>query len=243
MGLDVEVSQSRAVGQGKPERGFESALSPARFEDVGDGAGAEGVSLEGVVDGGGEFLRPVVVEQREQPGAMRSQRLPAFCEPFEEGGGGGDGGAEPVAGGVDVGLAGGGEQPFQMRGVLDGLSGVVAAGMAGQLGLLVEDADAGGAGEQRQGLADVGVGDGVEIAVEADVGGLAGADDAHEVGLEGMGGERQEAGLLVGPDVGNGAVGHLGVASLVGDLVAPASELGVEVVEVAEGPGGEEGVP
>ena len=163
MGPDVEVSQSRAVGQGKPERGFESALSPARFEDVGDGAGAEGVSFEGVVDGGGEFLRPVVVEQREQPGAMRSQRLPAFCEPFEEGGGGGDGGAEPVAGGVDVGLA-------------------------GELGLLVEDADAGGAGEQRQGLADVGVGDGVEIAVEADVGGLAGADDAHEVGLEGMGG-------------------------------------------------------
>ena len=130
-----------------------------------------------------------------------------------------------------------------MRGVLDGLSGVVAAGMAGQLGLLVEDADAGGAGEQSQGLADVSVGDGVEIAVEADVGGLAGADGADEFGLEGMGGEREQSGLLVGPDVGDGAVGHFGVAPLVGDLVAPASELGVEVVEVAEGPGGEEGVP
>ena len=72
MGLDVEVWQSQSVGQGEPERGFESALSPARFEDVGDGAGAEGVSLEGVVDGGGELLRPVVVEQSEQPGGMRS---------------------------------------------------------------------------------------------------------------------------------------------------------------------------
>ncbi len=190
MGPDIEVSQSWSVGQGEPERRLESALSPSRFEDVGDGAGAEGVSLERVGDGGGQLLRPVVVEQSEQPGGMRSQRLAALCEPLEEGGGGGDGDAEPVAGGVDVGLAGGGEEPFQVRGVLDGLSGVVAAAVAGELGLLVEDADAGVAGEQGQGLADVGVGDGVEIAVEADVGGLAGADDAYEVGLEGMGGER-----------------------------------------------------
>ena len=72
MGPDVEVSQSRSVGQSEPERRFESALSPARFEDVGDGAGTEGVSLEGVVDGGGQLLRPVVVEQREQPGGVRS---------------------------------------------------------------------------------------------------------------------------------------------------------------------------
>ena len=39
------------------------------------------------------------------------------------------------------------------------------AAMAGEPGLLVEDADAGIAGEQGQGLADVGVGDRVEIAV------------------------------------------------------------------------------
>ena len=71
MGPDVEVSQPRSVGQGEPERRLESALSAARFEDVGDGAGAEGVSLEGVVDGGGQFLRPVVVEQGEEPGCVR----------------------------------------------------------------------------------------------------------------------------------------------------------------------------
>ena len=86
------------------------------------------------------------------------------------------------------------------------------------------------------------MGNGVEIAVEADVGCLAGADDAHEVGFEGMRGQRQQPGLFVGPDFGDGAVGQLGVASSVGDVVSPAPELGVEVVEVAEGPGGEEGV-
>ena len=58
-----------------------------------------------------------------------------------------------------------------------------------------------------------------------------------------MGGERQQSGLFVGPDVGDGAVSQFGVTPSVGDLVSPASELGVEVVEVAEGPGGEEGVP
>ena len=213
---DVEVSQSGSVGQDESEGRSQSTLSPTRFEDVGDGAGAEGVTLEGVVDGGGEFLRPVVVEQGEQPSGVGSQSLAALGEPLEEGGGGGDGGAEAVAGGVDVGLSGGGEQAFQVVGVLDGLSGVVGAAMAGELGLLIEDADAGVAGEQGQGLSDVGVGDGVEIAVEADVGCLAGADDAHEVGLEGMGGERQQAGLLVGPDLGDGTVGLLGMAPSVG---------------------------
>ena len=56
-----------------------------------------------------------------------------------------------------------------MGGVLDGQSGVVGAVMVGQLVLSVEDADAGGRGEQGQRLADVGVGDRVEIPVEADV--------------------------------------------------------------------------
>ena len=67
-----------------------------------------------------------------------------------------------------------------MLGVLEGLSGVVAAAMAGDLGLSVEDADAGGAGEQGERLADVGVGNRVGIAVEADVGGFARADGADE---------------------------------------------------------------
>ena len=242
MGADVEVTQSGPVGEGESERGLESALPASGFEDVGDGAGAEGVAFEGDVNGLGQLLGSVVVEQCEQPGGVRAQRLSPFGEPLEERGGGGDCGAEPVAGGVDVGLAGGGEQAFQMRGVLDGQSGVVGAVMVGQLGLLVEDADAGGGSEQGQRLADVGVGDRVEIAVEADVRRLAGADGAHQVGLEGMRGQREQAGLLLVPDVGDAAVGLVGVRPPVGDLVAPASELGVDVVEVAEGAGGEVGV-
>ena len=71
MGPDIEVSQSGSVGQREPQRGFESTLSASGFEDVGDGAGAEGVAFEGECDGGGQLLRPVVVEQGEQPGGVR----------------------------------------------------------------------------------------------------------------------------------------------------------------------------
>ena len=45
-------------------------------------------------------------------------------------GGGGDGDAKAVAGGVCVGLGGGGEEPFEVLGGLDDLPGVVAAPMA-----------------------------------------------------------------------------------------------------------------
>ena len=84
--------------------------------------------------------------------ACGRRALLALCETLEERGGGGDGGAEAVAGGVDVGLAGGDEQVFQMGGVLDGQPGVVGAVMVGQLVVSVEDADAGGRGDQVSGL-------------------------------------------------------------------------------------------
>ena len=242
MGPDIEVSQSGSVGQREPQRGFESALSASGFEDVGDGAGAEGVAFEGECDGGGQLLLPVVVEQGESgwrsgaaPLPVRRDARRAWRWRGRRRGGG--------RGWCGRWLAGGGEQVSQMGGVLDGQPGVVGAVMVGQLGLSVEDADAGGAGDQGQRLSDVGVGNRVEIAVEADVGSLAGADDAHQVGLEGMGGQRQQAGLFFGPDVGDTAVGLVGVTPPVGDLVSPAAELGVDVVEVAEGAGGEEGVP
>lgn len=147
-----------------------------------------------------------------------------------------------VAGGVCVGLTGGDEQVFQMGGVLDDQPGVEGAVMIGQFRLTVEDADAGGAGDQGERFADVGVGNRVEIAVEADVGGLAGADHAHQVDLEAMCGQRQQGGLLLGPDIGDGSVALVGMRPPVGDPISPFAKLVVDVVEVAEGPGGEVGV-
>ena len=58
----------------------------------------------------------VVVEQGEHPGGVRSQGLSALCESLEERGGGGDDGAQPVAGGVDVGLAVAASRPSRWAG-------------------------------------------------------------------------------------------------------------------------------
>ena len=61
------------IGQGESERAACGlALAASGFEDVGDGAGAEGVALESDGDGGGQLLRPVVVEQGEQSGGVRA---------------------------------------------------------------------------------------------------------------------------------------------------------------------------
>ena len=72
MGPDVDVLQARAIGQGESEGRLVAALAASGFEDVGDGAGAEGVAFESDGDGGGQLLRPVVVEQGEQSGGVRA---------------------------------------------------------------------------------------------------------------------------------------------------------------------------
>lgn len=81
-------------------------------------------------------------------------------------------------------------------------------------------------GFQGQGLSDVGMGDGVEVAVESDVGCPCGADGADEFGLEGVSGEREHSELVSSATVRSAISG---VAASVGDLVPRASELGVEV--------------
>ena len=77
---------------------------------------------------------------------------------------------------------------------------------------------------------------------EAHVGGLAGAHRAEQLGLKRVRRQREEAGPFLGPEVGDRTVALFGVAPLVGDLVPPPAKLGVEVVEVAQRPGGKEGV-
>ena len=57
---------------GESEGRLVAALAASGFEDVGDGAGAEGVAFESDGDGGGQLLRPVVVEQGEQSGGVRA---------------------------------------------------------------------------------------------------------------------------------------------------------------------------
>ena len=86
------------------------------------------------------------------------------------------------------------------------------------------------------------VGNRVEIPIEADIGRFAGAHRAHHVCLKGVRGQGEQPGLFFRQHVGDRPVSLLGMAPLMRDVVPPAAKLGVEVVEVAKRPGGEEGV-
>jgi len=55
--------------------------------------------------------------------------------------------------------------------------------------------------------------------------------------------EREEPRLLLRQDLRDGVIALLGMRPLVRDLVAPPPKLRIEVVDVAKGAGGEEGVP
>ena len=75
MGRDVEIADAGVIGKRDRHRGLQPALPSSRFEDVGDGAGAQGVPLERAVDRRGELLRAVVGEQREEPRGVDAERF------------------------------------------------------------------------------------------------------------------------------------------------------------------------
>ncbi len=72
-----EVADARSVGQDHRDRRGLPALAAPGFQDVADGAGAQGVARQGEFDGEGELLRAVVVEQREEPEEMRPEHVTA----------------------------------------------------------------------------------------------------------------------------------------------------------------------
>ena len=129
-----------------------------------------------------------------------------------------------------------------MCGHLDDGAGVVAAVVPRNLRGAIDDADGRRIGEQGDRPPHVRVGHRVVIAVEDDVRLLPGAHRPHERGLEGMRRQREQHALLLDQDLRHRLVALVGMAPLMGDRVAPLDKLRMQVVEVAEGPGGEEGV-
>ena len=127
-------------------------------------------------------------------------------------------------------------------GDLDAVTLVEAARMAGDDVRAVENAHLIQRRDHDEGAAHMGVRHAVIVQIEPGVGGLADGDLDPVVGREGIAGQREERAALPleglahgdGPVFGPGAVG--------GEAVAPVLGLGVEVVEIAPGAGGEEAV-
>ena len=72
---DLEVADTRPVGQDHRHGRLGAAVAAPGFENVRNGARAEGVPLQGDRDSGGELLGAVVVEQGLQPDQMRPKHL------------------------------------------------------------------------------------------------------------------------------------------------------------------------
>jgi hypothetical protein len=62
MGRDLEIADARTIGQRERDRRFLPALAAACFQNVGDGARAEGIAVERAGDGDAEFVWAVIVE-------------------------------------------------------------------------------------------------------------------------------------------------------------------------------------
>ncbi|MBE3087871.1 MAG: hypothetical protein IMZ71_01980, partial [Chloroflexi bacterium] len=166
---DLEVADARSVGQDHRHGRLGAAVAAPGFENVGNGAGAQGVPLQRDRDGGGQFLWAVVIEERLQPDQMGPEHLVPGGQAIEECDGQRHGQPQAIAATGRIGLSGGGEEPVEMGGGLDGLRRVVAADMTGDFVGPCDEADGRGAGEQRERPPDVCMRNLVVVAIEVDV--------------------------------------------------------------------------
>ena len=193
-------------------------------------------------DGGGEFLRAVVVEQRRAAGrcgrgairrapARRSKSVAIAGTASRRRSRALDGLAWRVAA----------SKPVEVRRVLDGLAGVVAAPVPRDLLGAGDDADGGGAREQRQRAADVRVRNRVAIAIEAHVRRLAGDDRcASRRSRRDARAAARAAAAPAAKTCGDGLIALLGMRALMRDVVAPAPKLRVQIVDIGKRPRGKE---
>ncbi len=179
VGRDPEIADPRVVGEHDVQRRGLVSGAGASIEDVSDGDGGDGPASEGLVEGGVEFGGPVTVEQLEQARGVAGQRFPAQGQGIDERVGLGATGAEEIAPAQLMGVTFLPGQGGEVSGILDRFSAIVAAGMASDLAGAVEDADEMFGSDQGQDPAHPVMRDGVVIAVEAHVGGLAGGDGAE----------------------------------------------------------------
>ena len=89
----------------------------------------------------------------------------------------------------------------------------------------------------------MGVGHGVVVQIEARIGRLADVHVDALVAGKGIGGERQQQGLLLGEGGAHADARVLGAGALGGQARAPGCGLGVQIGQIRVAPGGEEGIP
>src|SRR5277367_1258252 len=242
VGRDPEVARARVVGQRVLEGGAPRGALRL-IEDVRNRLGRERAAPEGIGDGRVEGLRAEAIEELEQPRGGAPEVPAAERDGAQERLGVRARGAEPVAPAelVRVALLLG--EGREVRGILDDLKTIVGAAVTGHDAVAVGDAHLLLRRDERERLAHEGVRDGVVVEIEADVRRLARRRRLHEIALEGMLRQREQARPLLEERLDDpAAFGICGHLTGVGDCLDPEGELRIEVLDGGERAGVEERV-
>ena len=243
MRRDAEIAHAGGGRQHEVDRGRLPAGAPALIEHMGDGGGADGAAGERFREGGVEGRRADLIEQAQQTRGLAGEQVAANGEGGEERLRLRAGLPEAIAAAQVVGTTLLGDQRREMRVVFDALLAIIAARVARDLGRALEEAHEVFGGDEGEGSTHEPVRDRVVVAIEADVGRLAGADGAEEVAAEGMLGERQQARLLLRQRLGHALLSAVRHGPRMRDVGDPARPWRVEVLDRAERARGEERVP
>ena len=132
------------------QRGAASLLAMTTGQNKGHGSKARGLLFEGLAEGGGEFLSPIVIEQAKELNGEPGGGFAVLKGGLKEGLAFRDHNRQTTGGGRAQGLAFLFEQGLAVSGVFDELMPVIGAGVSSDFGGAVEQPDGGGRGHERQ---------------------------------------------------------------------------------------------
>src|SRR6266536_1536380 len=240
---DHEVGQVGTAREVDGERRPGLGRASAPLQQVGDGGDTRRLSLEGLDQGGPEGLRPVVVEQAQELYGGRASVLTLGEGRLQEGLSLGHGGGEAAGRCRASGSALVLEKGLLVADLVDVLISVVAASVSDDLGLAIQDAHRDRGGHKRELPPHREGRNRVVVEVEGDPDPLELPHRTHQLGREGMQGQRQQPRLLFREDLRHRPLRVVRPGPLVRHLVAPRPSSPVEVLERGEGCSFEEGLP
>ena len=186
------------LGQRQGDRGSLLALLTAALKRQTHGVGVGHLAIEGHADGGLQLGGAIARQQPHQGGGDGSQIVAALAGTGEQRLAGRCGLSQQVGGPVAAGGVLLLEQSLDVSAILDLGGLVVAARMARENLLAVEDTHLVEIGENGEGAAHVAAGDRIVVEIEADIGCLAGRDrHGLEQGI-GIVGQLEESRHLLG---------------------------------------------
>ena len=234
---DVQIADAGIVGQHDGERRWGATGPELLIEHVGDGGRTDRTSPEDLGERGVERGRAEAIEQVEQTPRFAEKRMAPLGERLDEARGVRAQTAEPITPAQLVSGPVHGRECGDVRRVFDDLAVIVRADMPRELRHPVDDPDRVFVGDEGERSADGLVRDRVVVAVEADVGRLAGCDRALELARKRMLWERQQSGPLLGErlvdDPSCRIARHGTPVRRVGD---PRGELSIQIGDVGKPP-------